>query len=272
MQGLGANWEGSAVLAGVSRSPGLNVRAVKTTMVISAVYHITGLQRLQARVKLGLKPTSLEADGIIDPSEDSAVDYCLEAGIETHLLCHTPTGYFIPGKWDGPPLFDDDVSPSFKRTRWNAHLTTHAQGVLPGSYVGSSAKLLDELVELSPALGVNFRSLSGRLRLAGGFDLTEEVSPWQDYTLVRQHSSSLQSIDSLNADCIASLPSSFRASREESKGEDKQAKTVSSGLQSTPIGASGKPVHVLYRERQVWFALYEGAKQSLKQNTALVLH
>lgn len=62
-------------------------------------------------------------------------EYALSAGLKKHLLGHSSEGYYVPIEMPSGPLYD-------------------ASGALPGGYLGSSQALMEELIELTPKLGI----------------------------------------------------------------------------------------------------------------------
>jgi hypothetical protein len=59
----------------------------------------------------------------------------MEYDSSSHLLCHTCEGFFVPVDFHGPPIFD-------------------TEDTLEGGWLGSSYRLMDELLEMSPALDI----------------------------------------------------------------------------------------------------------------------
>lgn len=71
----------------------------------------------------------------VDPSEDPAVDDAL-SDMESHLICHSDAeGLYVPVDFDEVLYAEPDQK-------------------LPGGILGSSYRLLDELVLVAPALGI----------------------------------------------------------------------------------------------------------------------
>eukprot|EP00937_MAST-01D_sp_MAST-1D-sp2_P003933 g3933.t1 len=92
-----------------------------------------------------------------DPHDDGVMDEVLARGCRSHLLCHAPEGLFVPVPFEAP-IYD-------------------VEGSVPGSWLGSSQQLLEEIVALSPPLGINLRPLRGRVaRLGGGFDISADTA------------------------------------------------------------------------------------------------
>lgn len=88
------------------------------------------LWRAFARVRLGVPVTPLHPGE--DPSDDPAIDE-VALPMQTHLLCHADNkGYYVPVDFEDV-VFDE---------------------ALPGGMMGSSLRLLDELIEVAPAIGV----------------------------------------------------------------------------------------------------------------------
>ena len=113
----------------------------------------------------------------------SAIDSLLDRGVVTHLLCHATEGFFLPLDLarpvfdDGSPLPGGGGGGGVLSSLFGGGVGSSGAVSQRGGWIGSSAGLLDELVALSPALGVRFTSSAGRgalrgLRGGGGYDLT----------------------------------------------------------------------------------------------------
>lgn len=98
---------------------------------------------------------STSSDGFGHVLDDPILDYALSAGLKLHLLSHATEGYFIPVELPAGPLYNSD-------------------GRIPGGWVGSSHALLQELIDLTPKLGIDLVPLKGRVRRGGGIDISEE--------------------------------------------------------------------------------------------------
>lgn len=125
------------------------------------------LQRLYAYLLLNPEDKSngdLNVD--VDPS---VLDEAIEDFPESHLLCHASEGYYIPLDFKGRALFDAE---------------------LPGGWVGSTARLLEELVEMVIPLNVTLLPLNGAVRRGGGIDISsqsiEELNSTQDHTFDKE--------------------------------------------------------------------------------------
>ncbi|MEC5385759.1 hypothetical protein VVD49_08490 [Uliginosibacterium sp. H3] len=77
-------------------------------------------------------------DGI-DPGSDPAIEEALES-FSSHLLCHSDAeGYYLPVDFHDVLFADDEADD------------------LPGGMLGSSYRLLEELVLVAPALGIDLQ-------------------------------------------------------------------------------------------------------------------
>jgi hypothetical protein len=91
------------------------------------------LRRVFARVHEELEVTPVVGDD--DPTEDPAVEDATTL-LDTHLLCHSDAeGYYVPIDFD-EVIFDND-----KRG-------------LPGGMLGSTQRLMAELVQSAPSIGI----------------------------------------------------------------------------------------------------------------------
>jgi hypothetical protein len=98
------------------------------------------LRRAFARVREGLSLEPVKPDE--DPAEDAAIED-VASMMDSHLVCHSDAeGFYVPLEFR-EVIFD-----------------TETRG-LPGGMLGSSVRLLAELVEVAPALGIAMRD--GRL-------------------------------------------------------------------------------------------------------------
>ena len=144
------------------------------------------LARLQRFAALLMVNPSLPPAPLTTRSSDtfSSIDSLLDRGVVTHLLCHATEGFFLPLDLAQPVFDDSSPLPGSGGVGGGALASLFGGGVgssgaasQRGGWIGSSAGLLDELVALSPALGVRFTSSAGRgalrgLRGGGGYDLT----------------------------------------------------------------------------------------------------
>ena len=150
----------------------------------------TRLQRFAAALLIdpASTPAPLPPGAAGDAAACAAIDSLLDRGVVTHLLCHTTDGFFLPVDL-ARPVFDD-CSPLPSASGFGVGggggLSSLFRGggaaaasaaATRGGWIGSSAGLLDELVAMSPALGIAFTSSAGRgalrgLRGGGGFDLS----------------------------------------------------------------------------------------------------
>ena len=161
-----------------------------------------------------------------------AVAQVLAEGSESHLILRTCEGYLIPIEFDGPPLFD-------------------ASGKVPGGWVGSTQRLMQELLELAPQLDIILRPLKGRVRRGGGLDLS--------------------------ASCIKDLERDLSCSIR-ARDESKEVKAAGMELSSSPppsssssSSSSATAPHAFFRERGAWYVLYEAARLSQRCKSAMIL-
>lgn len=92
----------------------------------------------------------------VDPTADPKIQALLD-GCESHLLCHSDAeGFYVPVDFD-EVLFDGDGGD--EEEAGDADIEEPAG--LPGGMLGSSQRLLEELVFVAPALGI--RLDDGRL-------------------------------------------------------------------------------------------------------------
>ena len=93
----------------------------------------------------------------VDPTADPKIQALLD-GCESHLLCHSDAeGFYVPVDFD-EVLFDGDGGDE-EEVEGDADIEEPAG--LPGGMLGSSQRLLEELVFVAPALGI--RLDDGRL-------------------------------------------------------------------------------------------------------------
>ena len=93
----------------------------------------------------------------VDPTADPKIQALLD-GCESHLLCHSDAeGFYVPVDFD-EVLFDGDGGDE-EEAEGDADIEEPAG--LPGGMLGSSQRLLEELVFVAPALGI--RLDDGRL-------------------------------------------------------------------------------------------------------------
>lgn len=93
----------------------------------------------------------------VDPTADPKIQALLD-GCESHLLCHSDAeGFYVPVDFD-EVLFDGDGGDE-EELEGDADIEEPAG--LPGGMLGSSQRLLEELVFVAPALGI--RLDDGRL-------------------------------------------------------------------------------------------------------------
>ena len=93
----------------------------------------------------------------VDPTADPKIQALLD-GCESHLLCHSDAeGFYVPVDFD-EVLFDGDGGDE-EEIEGDADIEEPAG--LPGGMLGSSQRLLEELVFVAPALGI--RLDDGRL-------------------------------------------------------------------------------------------------------------
>ena len=93
----------------------------------------------------------------VDPTADPKIQALLD-GCESHLLCHSDAeGFYVPVDFD-EVLFDGDGGDE-EEAEGDADIEEPAG--LPGGMLGSSQRLLEELVFVAPALGT--RLDDGRL-------------------------------------------------------------------------------------------------------------
>lgn len=93
----------------------------------------------------------------VDPTADPKIQALLD-GSESHLLCHSDAeGFYVPVDFD-EVLFDGDGGDE-EEVEGDADIEEPAG--LPGGMLGSSQRLLEELVFVAPALGI--RLDDGRL-------------------------------------------------------------------------------------------------------------
>lgn len=93
----------------------------------------------------------------VDPTADPKIQALLD-GCESHLLCHSDAeGFYVPVDFD-EVLFDGDGGDE-EEAEGDADIEEPAG--LPGGMLGSSQRLLKELVFVAPALGI--RLDDGRL-------------------------------------------------------------------------------------------------------------
>jgi len=83
----------------------------------------------------------------VDPTADPKIQALLD-GCESHLLCHSDAeGFYVPVDFD-EVLFDEESGSG----------EDEEAGGLPGGMLGSSQRLLDELVFVAPALGIRLEN------------------------------------------------------------------------------------------------------------------
>ncbi|MFV0675330.1 hypothetical protein [Variovorax sp. tm] len=98
-------------------------------------------------------PLAVDVDPTADPKIQALLDGC-----ESHLLCHSDAeGFYVPVDFD-EVLFDGDGGDE-EEAEGDADIEEPAG--LPGGMLGSSQRLLEELVFVAPALGI--RLDDGRL-------------------------------------------------------------------------------------------------------------
>ena len=169
-----------------------------------------------------------------EPHDDGVLDQVLErpGGCRSHLLCHAPEGIFVPVAFD-EPIYDVHNS-------------------VPGGWLGSSQMLLEEMVAMSPLLGINLRPLRGRgsLRLGGGFDISDQTA-----AAINQLAE--------EANGIATGAGSPR----DAPDADAAGSGHAAGYRFQELSAR----EPFWRERIVWLLLYETARRSVQHGTAIVL-
>lgn len=108
------------------------------------------LQKLFAFVKVNeMEKTKLEEIDIRD---------CMDEAMEMnqyHVLCHATEGYYLPLLFKGPPGFD-------------------TEGKVKGGWIGSSIRLMNELMELVIPLNISLRPMEGKMKRGGGFTVSQE--------------------------------------------------------------------------------------------------
>ena len=120
--------------------PRLAPRAGLGSMPYSFLHH---LRRAYARRAEDPAWMATALDEGEDPADDPALEEQFGA-LASHLVCHSDAeGFYLPVDFP-EPLFADS-----------------AQSDVPGGIVGSSQRLLAELVQVAPALGITLRD--GRL-------------------------------------------------------------------------------------------------------------
>ncbi|WP_295988961.1 hypothetical protein [uncultured Variovorax sp.] len=93
----------------------------------------------------------------VDPTADPQIQALLD-GCDSHLLCHSDAeGFYVPVDFD-EVLFDEDGGKG-EEAEGDADIEEPAG--LPGGMLGSSQRLLEELVFVAPALGIRLED--GRL-------------------------------------------------------------------------------------------------------------
>ena len=93
----------------------------------------------------------------VDPTADPKIQALLD-GCESHLLCHSDAeGFYVPVDFD-EVLFDGDGGDEEEA---EGDVDIEEPAGLPGGMLGSSQRLLEELVFVAPALGI--RLDDGRL-------------------------------------------------------------------------------------------------------------
>ncbi len=174
-------------------------------------------------LKMGVDNGSEEMPGRIpavkdgdDPEDDPVLDEVMMSGLarDSHILSHATEGFYIPVEFSGPPLFDPE-------------------GKVRGGWIGSSRQLMDELLRLSPALGIDLRTKATRGRGMLKRGLPRHGGNGRDGFDVSE--ATIQSINGWDQ-------SNGRSSR-----------------------------HRYEIERQVWFVLYEAARISLEHKSAIIM-
>ena len=113
------------------------------------------LQLLYAQLLLyGKTGAALDLDE--DQSRD-VLEQAMDHYPESHLLCHATEGFYIALDYKGQPVFDTN-------------------GDIPGGWIGSSYRLLEELLELVVVLDIELAPLtsSRNIRRGGGYDISRE--------------------------------------------------------------------------------------------------
>ena len=120
------------------------------------------LRRAHARVRAGMTLTPVAPNE--DPADDPTIDD-EAAMLDSHLLCHSDCeGYYVPVDFH-EVIFDTSKKPS-----------------IPGGMLGSSIRLMSELVEVAPAIGIKLDK-SGKLSDAAAKRLAaveEEHDYWRE--------------------------------------------------------------------------------------------
>ena len=113
--------------------PEIRSRADLGSFPYSFIHH---LRRFYARIMVEPGWTPAPVSRGEDPTDDPALEE--ETSMMTsHLLCHSDAeGYYIPVDF-AEPIFDETE-----------------QGRIPGEVLGSSVRLMEELVVIAPSLGI----------------------------------------------------------------------------------------------------------------------
>ena len=114
--------------------------------------------------------------------------------------------------------------------------------------------LLEEMVAMSPLLGINLRPLRGRgsLRLGGGFDISDQTA-----AAINQLAEEANGI-ATGAGSPRDAPDADAAGSGHAAGYTSRCEELS----------TREP---FWRERIVWLLLYETARRSVQHGTAIVL-
>jgi len=117
-----------------------------------------GLQELYACVMLGFDWEHYLVARLEDNSSDQFIDIVMEneIGMESHLICHSSEGLYIPKK-GGAEIRNP-----------------HYSDISPGGWICSSDVLVEELVHLSAVLGIDLIPMRGVVRRGGGMDISVE--------------------------------------------------------------------------------------------------
>ena len=194
------------------------------------------LQRFRAHMIYApdCTPKPMPASCDAEPHDDGVLDQVLErpGGCRSHLLCHAPEGIFVPVAF-GEPMYDVHNS-------------------VPGGWLGSSQMLLEEMVAISPLLGINLRPLRGRgsLRLGGGFDISDQTA-----AAINQLA---EEANGIATGAGSGIPSDAPDTGGAGSGYGDRFEELS----------AREP---FWRERIVWLILYETARRSVQHGTAIVL-
>ena len=222
---------------------------------------LRALQEFSAEVKLGVHEAVCVGSGVkmsevgkgaeagstckfggVGSRGREAVEQLLAEGSESHLVLRTCEGYMIPVDFDGPPLFD-------------------TSGKVPGGWVGSTQRLMQELLELAPHLDIILRPLKGRVRRGGGLDLSTGCIAELERDLC--HAGEISEPEQQDKERYR------RGGGGGGEGADHALVGLRKSEAASPSVATSP--HPFFRERSAWYVLYEAVRLSDKCKSAVVL-